>query len=604
MNEIRPDAMRNDPIDPITLEVIRNRLDAIAQEMQDALVRSGYSNIIKEGHDCSASLFDAKGELIAQATALPAQLGVLPPAVARVLESYNAEDMAEGDVFILNDPYDGGTHLPDIAVIAPVIVEGRTVGIAACIAHHQDVGGKTPGSLPTDSTDIFQEGLRIPLARLYEAGTPNELLHAIIERNVRIPEIVLGDLRAQLSALHVGKTRLAGLMGEYGAALASRYFDELLDRAEELTRRSIGRLRPGTYSFEDFLDDDGIVRDKLVKIRATVTITERDLHIDFTGTDPQLKGPINADCSAVLSSVYLVVKSITDANAPNNGGCYRPIRVTLPEGSVVNPLPPAPVNGRTITMKRICDAILGALVPAMPDEMPAAPGGVTRVMVFGGRDPESGRQFVCTDFSTSGTGGQPGRDGVDALETDIANTMTMPVESLELHFPVRVRRNALWQDSGGAGRWRGGQGVEREVEILRGEVTLTLREDRHRSQAWGLYGGCAPPLSHSEVIRADGTIEAIPSKGVFTLSAGDVIHCRGPGGAGYGDPLVREPERVLQDVIDRKVSTTAALTAYGVVIDPKTWTIDFAATRERRAAMAEQRGAVDWTYDRGEMGRS
>jgi N-methylhydantoinase B len=596
--------MRNDPIDPVTLEVIRNRLDAIAQEMQDALVRSGYSNIIKEGHDCSASLFDGKGELIAQATALPAQLGVLPPAVRRVLKTYAPEDMAEGDVFILNDPYDGGTHLPDIAVIAPVVHEGRTVAIAACIAHHQDVGGKTPGSLPTDSTDIFQEGLRIPLARLYEAGKPNDLVHAFIERNVRIPEIVLGDLRAQLAALHVGGTRLAGLFDEYGPDRARAYFDELLDRAEELTRRSIGKLRPGTYSFEDYLDDDGIVRDKLVRIRATVTISERDLHIDFTGTDDQLKGPINADCSAVLSSVYFVVKSITDPAAPNNGGCYRPIRVTLPEGTVVNPRPPAPVNGRTITMKRIADAILGALVGAMPDEMPAAPGGVTRVMVFGGIDPESERPFVCTDFSTSGTGGQPGRDGVDALETDIANTMNMPVESLELHYPVRVRRNALWQDSGGAGGWRGGLGVEREIEILRGEITLTLREDRHRTQAWGLYGGCPPPFARSQIARAEGEIEPIPSKGVFTLTAGDAIHCWGTGGAGYGDPFTRDPKRVLEDVIDRKVSIEAARGSYGVVVDPKTMALDDKASKAERADRMEQRGAVSWTYDRGAMGRS
>jgi len=597
-------AMKNDPIDPITLEVVRNRLDAIAQDMQDALVRSGYSNIIKEGHDCSASLFDAKGELIAQATALPAQLGVLPPAVQRVLQTYSPEDMAEGDVFILNDPYDGGTHLPDIALVTPVVFEGRTVAIAACIAHHQDVGGKTPGSLPTDSTDIYQEGLRIPLARLYEAGKPNDLLHAIIERNVRIPEIVLGDLRAQLAALHVGKTRLADLMGEYGAEQASCYFDELLDRAEELTRRSIGKLRAGTYSFEDYLDDDGIVRNKLVKIRATVTISERDLHIDFTGTDEQLKGPVNADCSAVLSSVYFVVKSITDPAAPNNGGCYRPIRVTLPEGTVVNPRPPAPVNGRTITMKRISDTILGALVRAMPDEMPAAPGGVTRVMVFGGFDLESGRQFVCTDFSTSGTGGQPSQDGVDALETDIANTMNMPVESLELHYPVRVRRNALWQDSGGAGRWRGGLGVEREIEIMRGEVTLTLREDRHHSQAWGLYGGCPPPFAHSNIRRAGGETEPIESKGVFTLRAGDTIHCWGPGGAGYGDPFARNQERVLEDVMDGKISIAAARASYGVVVDPKTKMVDEDATTAERSTLAEKRGAITWTYDRGEMGRS
>lgn len=596
--------MTVDPIDPVTLEVIRNRLDSIAQEMQDALVRSGYSNIIKEGHDCSASLFNRNGELIAQATALPAQLGVLPPAVRRVLRTYPPDEMSDGDVFILNDPYDGGTHLPDIAIVTPVVFDGRTVAIAACIAHHQDVGGKTPGSLPTDATDIFQEGLRIPLSRFYEAGEPNEIVHAFIERNVRIPEIVLGDLRAQLAAAHVGKTRLSALLEEYGAARAMAYFDELLDRAEELTRRSIGKLRAGSYSFEDFLDDDGIERDKLVRIRATVTITERDLHVDFTGTDAQLKGPINADCSAVHSAVYFVVKSITDPAAPNNGGCYRPIKVTLPEGTVVNPRPPAPVNGRTITMKRIADTILGALVGAMPDEISAAPAGFTRVMVFGGVDPKTERRYVCTDFSTGGTGGQPRQDGVDALETDISNTMNMPVESLELSFPVRVKRNILWPDSGGPGRWRGGLGVEREIEVLRGTVTLTLREDRHRTRAWGLYGGCPPPFSRAEIIRAGGEIEPIASKGIFSLAAGDAIHCWGTGGAGYGDPFDREPERVLDDVIDGKVSIDAARESYGVVIDAKSLSVDFRATEDLRAALKEQRGPIRWVYDRGEMGRS
>ena len=345
--------MKAEVIDPITLEVVRNRLDAIAQEMQDALVRSAYSNIIKEGHDCSAAIFSATGELIAQATALPAQLGVLPPAVARVLADHPAETMSDGDAFILNDPYDGGTHLPDIAIIAPVVVNGVTVAVAACIAHHQDVGGKTPGSLPTDATDIFQEGLRIPLAKIRSKGARTDLVYAFIRKNVRIPEIVLGDIGAQLSALHVANRRLATLAGEYGYEQLFAYFEELLDRAEALTRRAIEKLEPGSYSFEDYLDDDGIVREDLVKIRATITISGSDLSIDFSGTDPQVRGPINADCSAVLSAIYYVVKSIGDPSAPNNGGCYRPVHVNLPSGSLVNPLPPAPVNGRTITMKPI-----------------------------------------------------------------------------------------------------------------------------------------------------------------------------------------------------------------------------------------------------------
>ena len=303
--------MRHNDIDPITLEVVRNRLDAIAQEMQDALVRSAFSNIIKEGHDCSAALFDADANIVAQATALPAQLGVLPTAVHKVVERFASEQVREGDIFVLNDPYDGGTHLPDIALIAPVIIQGAAVAFAACIAHHQDVGGKTPGSLPTDATDIFQEGLRIPPLRLYEGGAPNATAHAFIERNVRIPEIVLGDLRAQRAALHVGTTRLATLFAEHGGDRMALLMTELLDRSERLTRNAIANMRPGTYVFEDYLDDDGIDRENLVRIRASVTISGSDMTIGFDGSSPQLKGPLNADRSAVLSAVYFVLKAIT-----------------------------------------------------------------------------------------------------------------------------------------------------------------------------------------------------------------------------------------------------------------------------------------------------
>ena len=590
--------MKAERLDPITLEVVRNRLDAIAQEMQDALVRSGYSNIIKEGHDCSAALFDLNAEVIAQATALPAQLGCLPSVVGRVLAEFRPDSMVDRDVFILNDPYDGGTHLPDIALVSPVFHDARVVAFTACIAHHQDVGGKTPGSLPTDSTDIFQEGLRIPLVKLYEAGRPNAIVHAFIERNVRIPQIVLGDLGAQVAGLNVGKARLGLLFRQHGTAQLLAYIAELLDRAETLTRRAIGRIRPGTYSFEDYLDSDGVEADKLVRIRATVTVSESDLKIDFAGSDKQLKGPLNADRAAVMSAVYFVAKAIGDRNAPDNGGCYRPIHVDLPEGTVVNPRAPAPVNGRTITMKRIADTILGALVPALPGQIPAAPSGLVRVLVFGGHDPGSGRSFVCTDFSTGGTGGQPEDDGVDSLETDIANTMNMPAESLELHYPLRVHRNALVADSCGAGRRRGGLGVEREIELLRGDATVTLREDRHRTRAWGLYGGQPPPFARAEVQHADGSRTPIPSKGVFQLSAGDRIHCWATGGAGYGDALEREPALVLQDVIDGKISVAAALDDYGVVLEENK-TFDPAGTETQRAMLRERRGAISWIYDRG-----
>jgi N-methylhydantoinase B len=588
------------PLDPITLEVLRNKLDAIAQEMQETLVRSAYSNIVKEGHDASAALFDSRGEMLAQATALPAQLGVMLPAVRRVLRSFPAEAMAEGDVFILNDPYDGGSHLPDIAVVAPVFHAGAAVAIAAAIAHHQDIGGKTPGSLPPDATEIFQEGLRIPLLKLSDRGQLNDTLLALLQRNSRIPDVVMGDLRAQLAALHVGGAGLRGLAEEHGAPRLHAYVDQLLNRAEAMARAALARLRPGASTFRDWLDSDGIDLDRPIAIQATVRAEGSDLHIDFTGSSPQVRGPLNADTSAAMSSVYFVVRALLGPDVPGNGGCYRPVHVHLPPGTVVNPLPPAPVNGRTHTMKRIADVLLGALVPLWPGGIPAAPAGFVRVGIFGGLDPLSGERYVCTDFSTGGTGGQPDRDGVDSLETDIANTMNMPAESLELAYPIRVLQNRLWTDSAGAGRFRGGLGVEREIELLRGEAVVTLREERHRTRAWGLYGGAAAPSCRAEIVRGDGSSEPIPSKGVHTLSAGDRIHCRGAGGAGYGDPLEREPERVLADVLDRKVSPASAFEDYGVVLDPTATAVEPAATAARRAALRSARGPIDWTFDRGD----
>jgi N-methylhydantoinase B len=378
---------------------------------------------------------------------------------------------------------------------------------------------------------------------------------------------------------------------------------ELLDRGERLTRQAILRITPGTYVFEDYLDDDGIDREALVRIRATVTVAGSDLHVSFAGSAPQLKGPLNVDTAAVMSAVSFVLKAVTDPTGPTNGGCLRPLHLDLPEGSVVNPREPAPVNGRTITMKRIADTLLGALVQAMPRRIPAAPCGSVRVAIFSGHDPAREQRFVCTDFSTGGTGGQPGHDGVDSLETDIANTMNISAESLEMNYPLRVHRYRLWPDSAGAGQYRGGLGVERDIEILAGEVTMTLREDRHRTRAWGLYGGRPPSLAHAEIRRSQCAPESIASKGVFVLSAGDRVCCRAAGGAGFGDPLERDPELVLLDVLDGKVTGEAADNEYGVVLT-QVPAVDAAATRRRRAALRDARGPIEWIYDRGELGRA
>ena len=417
---------------------------------------------------------------------------------------------------------------------------------------------------------------------------------------MRLPKITAGDLGAQLAALHVGKSRLAALLDEHGAPAFRAYMAELLDRTERVTRKFIATIKPGHYTFEDYLDDDGIDRKTLVRIRATVSVAGSDLHIDFAGSSPQLDGPLNADRAALMSAVYFAIKSITDPMGPTNGGSFRPIKLHLPEASVVNPKAPAPVNARTHTMKRIVDTLLGAMVQAMPGRIPAAPCGSVRVAIFSGLD-DSGEPYMCSDFSTGGTGGQPQRDGVDSLETDIANTMNMPAESLELNYPIRVVSYRLWSDSAGAGQHRGGFGVEREIEILRGRVTMTLREDRHRTQPWGLYGGRPAPLAIAEIKRVGGDYEKIPSKGVYQLSAGDRVRCRVSGGAGYGDPLKRDPANVREDVIDRKISIESARDSYGVVL-AHDLAIDSAATDIQRATLGDVRGEISWTFDRGELG--
>lgn len=587
--------------DPVLLEVIRNQLDGIAEEMEVALVRSAYSPIIKEGHDASTGLFDARGELIAQSTALPAQLGLMTPAVAAILARFPVEEMRDGDAFILNDPYAGGSHLPDISIVAPIVHEGQVIGLTASVAHHVDVGGKTPGSIPTDATEVFQEGIRLPPLHFLRAGEPEDAVHRILAQNVRIPDVLFGDLRAQLAASHVGKERLVRLFERYGAATVTAAVDELLVRGEAIARARIEAIPDGRYSFTDYLDNDGIDLDELLEIHVTVTVDGSDLHFDFTGSSPQTAGPVNADVSATHSAAFFVVRALAGREAPRNGGVYRPLTLQLPEGSIVNPLPPAAVNARTTTMKRIVDTLLGALVPALPDELPAASSGLERILFFGGVHPRTGKRYVCADFDTGGSGAASDRDGVDVIRTDIGNTTNVPAEALELSYPLRVHRSELRDDSAGPGRRRGGLGHVKEIEVLHGPVTLTVREDRHRTQPWGLFGGGAAAGCRTEVRRVDGSVEAVPSKGVYTLAAGDRLVCHGSGGGGHGDPLERDPGLVLEDVLDRKVGASEARRQYGVVVAGGS--VDEAATRELRASLAVERGPVDWTYDRGELGR-
>ena len=589
--------------DPVLLEVLRNRLDAIADEMEITILKSAYSPIVKEGLDASSALFDAGGETIAQGTGIPIHLGSLVFAVKRILEVFPADTMREGDAFLLNDPYDGGTHLPDWVVVVPVVWEGRTRALATTMCHHQDVGGKTPGSIPTDATEIYQEGLIIPPCRLMRDGEPDPTVLAFIRRNVRIPDVVVGDLMAQIAAGHLGAARMGELFARHGADTVGTAIAELFARAETLTRRRIAAIPDGTYRFADCLDNDGIDLDRRVEIQVAVTVRGSELTFDFTGTSPQVRGPFNSVPSSTLSAVYYVVRAVTDPDIPNNAGCFRPISVVLPPGSLVNPDPPAPVSGRTATIKRIADTLLGALVPALPDRLPAASSGTLLVMAIGGARPESGRPFVAAELAAGGMGARPRRDGLDAIETDVTNCMNIPVEALEMNFPIRVPYCRARRDSGGAGRFRGGLGLEKAFQTLATELTVSHRGERFYTRPWGLFGGLPAAGGEAVVERADGRREPVPGKQMLRLRPGDTLHVRLAGGAGHGDPLERVEDLVRDDVRDGKVSVEAAARDYGVVLDAAGAAVDALATKARREALRAARPAIGWTYDRGADGR-
>lgn len=590
-------------IDPILLEVLRNRLDTIADEMELTLLKSAASPIVKEGLDASAALFSTQGETIAQAAAIPIHLGALQFAAQRLVRAFPPERMRDGDAYLLNDPYDGGTHLPDITLAVPVFSEGHAVALACTMCHHQDVGGRTPGSVPTDATELYQEGIIIPPTQLFRAGELDENLFGLLTRNVRLPDVFTGDLMAQVAAGRLGGIRLRELFATHGTQIVLDYIEELLTRGETLTRRGIEAIPDGEYRFEDYLDNDGVELDRRVKIAVTLRVRGSSMTFDFTGTDPQVRGPFNSVPASTLSAVYYAIRAISDPSVPNNGGCFRAVDAVLPEGTVVNPRPPAPVSCRTATIKRIADTILGALVRALPHRMPAANSGTLLVMALGGSDPQTGRPFVASELAAGGMGARPRKDGIDAIETDVSNCMNIPVESVEMSFPLRIPRVGLWTDSGGAGQFRGGLGLEKVFEATTTDVMVSHRGERFASAPWGLHGGAPGRSARAFILRKDGRREDLPSKKMIVLHAGDQLWEYIAGGAGYGDPLDRDPELVLSDVLDRKVSLEAAREAYGVVLTPEGGALDELGTKECREALRRQRGPIGWTFDRGVDGR-
>ena len=549
-------------LDPILMEVVRYKLESVTEEMQSSLIRGSFSPIVKEALDASCCLFTADGTTVAQSRSNPSHLGSLIYSVRAILGHYPLSRMRDRDIYIFNDPYLGGTHIPDIAVVIPVVANGGVIALTASIAHHIDLGGSIPGSSAANATDIFQEGLRIPPLQLAREGEIDEGLMRLIRQNTRMPDMVTGDLNAQIAAGKIAVRRLTELTDRYGAELLTGMFDALIDRSERMTREALRQLPQGTYSYVDYLDNDGIDLDQRIRIQVAVTIADGEVEFDFTGTSPAVKGPLNIVPSGVYSSACYGVRAITDASIPTNGGCFRPVRVKLPEGSLVNPPQGAPVNGRTHPMKRLASCIVGALAQALPDRFAAPAAASLLVLTFGGQWPD-GRNFVITDLINGASGGARGQDGVDCIATDMTNGMSLPEEALEMEAPIRLIRNELRSDTGGAGEFRGGAGIVREYEVLHGPVKFSHRGERHYSEAQGLLGGGAGGRAYSEIRRRDGRVEEIRSKIVTQLEAGDRVLVMTPGGGGYGPSVKRERAAVERDLSDGKLSVQNAKAVYG-----------------------------------------
>jgi len=571
--------------DATTVEVIKGALIYAAEEMGIALRKSAYSPNIKERMDHSCALFDDRRRLIAQAEHIPVHLGSMALAVREGLSQYGG-DLEEGDMLLLNDPYISGTHLPDLTLIAPIFYEGALVGYAANKAHHTDVGGRAPGSIAGDSTELYQEGLIIPPVKFVRGGVIDPEISRLIRSNVRTPEVQMGDLRAQIAANYTGIRRLTELMGEYGAETVHSAMEAVMDYSERRMRAEIQAMPDGVYEAEDWMEDTGAWGDP-AKITVTVSIEGDEIRFDYSGTSPQVEGPVNAPLGVTLAGVFFTLISVTDPTIPVNDGCFRPIGLHVPEGCMMNPVRPAPVAGGNVeTSQRNVDVLMKALAEAVPEKVPAASQGTMNNVSIGGIR-EDGTPWTFYETIGGGSGGRPGSDGVDGVHVNMTNTMNTPIEALEAYLPLRFEGYALRADSGGPGRWRGGCGIERSWTLRSLKATLSILAERTKIPPWGLHGGLPASLGVYELVRGDGSVERLPSKCTIPLKQGDRLIIRTPGGGGYGSPLERPPDLVLKDVVNGLVSLDAAEKHYGVVIDRSKMRVSPRATdRLRRERMS------------------
>ncbi|MGE0238725.1 MAG: hydantoinase B/oxoprolinase family protein [Parvibaculaceae bacterium] len=548
-------------IDPVTLEVVGNYLVSTVREMGTTLMRTAYSVILREQMDCTTALFDRQGQLIAQADHVPSHQGTLAYAARYVASNFELEP---GDVVALNHPYRGGTHHPDIMIFRPVFHHGKLVAMAAALGHHIDVGGRSPGSVATDARDVFEEGLIIPPLKLYKRGQLVQEVLDIIAANIRVPRETLGDIRAEIAATTVGERRYLELCERYGGERLDEIVQGLLDHSEAMVRRDIAAYPNGTYAATGYMDSDGISEEP-VKIQIAVTLLDGSVTIDFTGSSPQLKGPFNASISSVEAACFCAVRYMVNPQILQNAGCYRPIKLLLPPRSVVNPESPAPLSGRFHTLERIATTIVAAFNGARgPDAVGSGHGHLTSFSTSG-RMPSTGETFVLFEYHGGGWGGTSRTDGLDATFGLMANSFDNPIEAIELRYPLLIERYEFIPDSGGAGKFRGGLGLRKDIRYLEGSGYFTNRSDAQKFPPQGVLGGQEGKPSRHALVRADGTIERLPSKITnVTIAAGDLMVLETAGGGGYGDPRQRDRQHVLDDLLDGKITPGAAAETYGL----------------------------------------
>jgi N-methylhydantoinase B/oxoprolinase/acetone carboxylase alpha subunit len=521
-------------VDPIELELFKNVFVAVSEEMAAVLGRTALSPNIKERKDFSCALFDRDGGTLAQGSHIPVHLGAMPLSVRAALEAVSFE---QGDLVILNDPYRGGTHLPDITCISPVFLAGRLSFFVANRAHHSDVGGMSPGSMPL-ATELFQEGLIIPPLKLYARGRLNRDVFDLLLANVRTPDERRGDLLAQVAANEIGCSRLEEAVRRFGAAKVRLYSGLIQDYAERFLRQTLRDIPDGEYAFADRLDDDGI-SDRSIRIAVTIRIRGERAVIDFTGSAAQTAGGVNANFAVTCSAVLYVFRSLVEEDIPFNTGLMRPLEIFAPKGSIVNAeFPAACAGGNVETSQRIVDVLLGALAKALPGRIPAASQGTMNNVAFGGTDAERKRRFAYYETIGGGMGAGPDAPGLSGVHTHMTNSLNTPIEALENYLPVKIRAYGLRKGSGGRGARRGGEGIVREYEF-RVPVDLTVISERRRFAPYGARGG-GPGAKGRNSVLAGGKLKVLGSKANVRLKPGDILRIETPGGGGHG----RRPRKI------------------------------------------------------------